>query len=163
MFIISVSHTVADLMSLMSSEISQDTGSAFQKAQSAALQIIDFAGLLGNLEPVTFLTTTGEEAKVEDSRDLKKRPTDITFIKFNCFLDGSQFDSRVTTVAPISFQFYLRLPQYIFDANSGVATSATVSKLSPSTNKVAISLTIVFGTTCDLPSTFFTPITKTTG
>lgn len=156
-FSLSGSHTVADLVPLISSEILQDTGSAFQEVQSTALQIIDFASLLGNLEPVIFLTSTGKEAKIEDPGDLKKRDEDITFIKFNCFLDGSQLDSRVTTIGPLSFQFFLRLPQYSFDAASGATISATVSKPPPSTNKVATSLSSRFGATSASPSTLFTP------
>ena len=125
--------------------------------------MIDFAILFGNLEIVIFLTSIGKEARVEDPVDLKKRDEDITFVKFNCFLDGSQLDSRVTTVAPLSFQFYLRLHQYTFDVASSVETPETISKPPPSTDKVSTSLDSLFDATDDSPSTLFTPTKKTTG
>ena len=42
----------------------QDTGVAYQGSQSVAMQIVNSAGFVENLEPLAFLTSTDKEAKI---------------------------------------------------------------------------------------------------
>ena len=59
-------HSVADLISLTSDEMPQDTSAAFQEAQSSAKSIIDTMLDVSNLEPLAFLTSSGKIAHVDD-------------------------------------------------------------------------------------------------
>ena len=119
-------YTVVDLIALVSGELPQDTGAAFQEDQSAAQLIVDKAILIDNLKPVDLLTSTGKVANVHDVTDLKSMSEDIAFLIFNCVVDGSVVDYRVTTANSLSFQFYLKLPQYIYDV--GTDTTSPVAK-----------------------------------
>ena len=85
-------HSVADLISLTSDELPQDTSAAFQEAQSSAKTIIDTMLDVSNLEPLAFLTSSGKIAHVDDVDSLADRPTDISFIRLRCVLDGSKLD-----------------------------------------------------------------------
>ena len=73
--------TVADLVSLVSGELSQDTGVAFQEAQSAAQVIVNKAIFIDNLDPVAFLTSIGKVSNIDDVTNLKSRSEYITFLR----------------------------------------------------------------------------------
>ena len=91
------SHTVADLISLVSDELPLGTGAAFQEAQTAAKLIVDKAVTYSNVEPLAFLTSTAKVVDFgDDITDLAKRPEDITFLIFRCVLDGATLDKRVS-------------------------------------------------------------------
>ena len=76
------SHTVADIIALVANELQLNTGAAFQEAQSAAKTIVDDTLQVENLEPLSFLSSTGKVLTVDDVDDLDKRPADFTFMKF---------------------------------------------------------------------------------
>ena len=116
------SHTVADIVAMVSNEIPIDSGAALQEAQSAA-QLI--AGSVLNpqfLEPVAFLTSTGNEANLGDPDDMENREVDITYVRFRCSMHGSSVDSRVVNAPDLSFHFCLRLPQHTYDEATGDIT-----------------------------------------
>ena len=119
---LATARTVVDLISMVSNVLPQDTGAAFQEAQSAAKMVMDNAILVSNLEPLVFLTLVGKVANIKDAIDLKSRPEDISFLRFNCVVNGAAIDSRVITVNPLSFQFSPKLPQYIYDITAYTAT-----------------------------------------
>ena len=146
-------HTVADLISLISGELPQDTGSAFQEAQSAAQAIVAKATLISNLEPTAFLTSTGKTVGVEDATDLENRPEDITYLRFNFFMNGESIDHRVKNVNPLSVYFYLKLPQYIYDVEAKTATPVIISQNPPVNNPVAKLLSSIFQASSTPPST----------
>ena len=118
-----VSHTVADMVALVSNELPLDTGPEFQEAQSAAQLIADGALQIDNLEPLTFLNSTGKSVQIDDVDDLDSRPSDITFIKCRCVVDRSITDNRITSATAISFQLCLRLLKYIYDINAKTTTN----------------------------------------
>ena len=45
-------------------------------------------------------------------------------------------DSEITTVNPLSFQFYLKLPQYIYDVSDNTATPVLKAISSPAPSSV---------------------------
>ena len=137
-------HTVADLISMVSNVLPQDTGAAFQEAQSAAKMVMNNAILVSNLEPLVFLTLTGKVTNIKDASDLKRWPDDISFLRFNCVVDGAAIDSRVVTVNPLSFQFSLKLPQYIYDITVDTFTPVVKVCITHVPNNVAKSLTNQF-------------------
>ena len=89
---------MADVVALMSSEIPIDTGSAFQKSQHAAKLIVDSVLSINFIDPVAWLTSSGDEVKIADPMDLKSRPVYIQYIRFRCQMHGSSVDARVITV-----------------------------------------------------------------
>lgn len=89
---IATAHTVADLISMVSNKFSQDTSAAFQEAQSGAQIVVDNAILVGNLEPLAFLTTTGKVANIVDATVLKSRPEGISILRFKYVVDGAAID-----------------------------------------------------------------------
>ena len=155
-----ISHTVADFIALVSGEIPQDTGVAFHEAQSSAQVIVDKAILIDNLEPVTFLTSTGNVAIIDDVTDLKSRSEDITFLRFNCVVNSSVIDYRATIFKPFSFQFCLKLPQYIYDIGKCTATPVAKATSLPVINPVSASLSNLFQANDTPPST---PINQSIG
>jgi len=44
---------------------------------------------------------------------VSERPEDLTYFPFQCDLDGSELDKRVTTAGEFSVHFCLRFPQHI--------------------------------------------------
>ena len=75
---------------------------------------------VSNLEPLAFLTSSGKITHVDDVNSLADRPTDISFIRLRCVLDGSKLDQRVDNAAPLSFHFCLRLPQSLYGVERSV-------------------------------------------
>ena len=75
-------HSVADVISLVSNEISLDTGAAFQEAQSVAKYVIENSLSITNLEPLAFLTSSGKLVNIDGVSDQKSRPEDIAFFSF---------------------------------------------------------------------------------
>ena len=123
---LATAHTVEDLIFMISNEFPQDTGASFQEAQSAAQIVVNNVLLVGNLEPLTFLTSTRKIANIEDGTKLKSRPEDISFLRSNCVVDGAAIDYRVTKVNPLSFQFCLKLLQCIYDVNANTAVTMRI-------------------------------------
>ena len=102
-------HSAADLVSLISGELPHDTGEAFQEATLDTQHISDSVIVISNLDPVAFLAHTGKEVAINDPVDLAARSEGITFLRFNCTVDASTIDGRVTQVNPLSFQFCIKL------------------------------------------------------
>ena len=168
-YILAASHTVTDIISLVSNELPQDTGAAYQESQSTAQTIINKANFLGNLDPVAFLSSTDKELKVvNDPSDLSTLPDDISFIWFTFILDAGTCDPRVVKVDPLLLQFSLKLPQYIYDVTAKTTNVITKAVSSPDKSSVAKSLVGLFssvGTTSTSSTrnkTPSTPITTTT-
>ena len=134
---LATAHTVADLISMVSNELPQDTSAAFQEAQFVAQMVMDNVLIVGNLEPIAFLSSTGKVANIEDAINLKNRPDDISFLRFNCVVDGAAMDSRVITVKPLSFQFSLKLPQYIYDVTADTSIPVVKACITPAPSTVA--------------------------
>ena len=106
--------------------------------------VMDNALLVSNLEHLVLLTSTGKIAKIDDAINLKCRPEDNFFLRFNCVVDGTEIDSRVITVNPLSFQFSLKLPQYIYNVTVNTATLVVKVCITPAPSTVAKSLTNLF-------------------
>ena len=94
-------YTVADLISIVSNELPQDTGAAFQEAQSTARSVNGNILLVGNLETLAFLISTGNVTNIEDASRLKSILDTISFLRLNCVVDGEAFDNRVTKDNPM--------------------------------------------------------------
>lgn len=58
------SHSVADVISLVSSKLLIDTGSTFRESSSASKLIVDSILSIGFLDLVTWLTSGGNEVKI---------------------------------------------------------------------------------------------------
>ena len=58
---------------------------------------------------------------------LKERPDDLTYFRFQCDLDGSEVDKRVTTAGEFNFQFRLRLPQHLFCVKDDTVETISMS------------------------------------
>ena len=129
---------------MVSNELPQDTGASFQEFQSAAQILLDNALLLGNLELLAFLTLVDKVAHIDNATILKSRPEDISFLRFNCVVDGATIDSRITAVNPLLFQFYLKLPQYIYNVSADTATPVLKASNTPAPSSIAKSLTNFF-------------------
>ena len=112
-------HTVADIVAMVTNEVPIDSGAALQEAQSTSKFIVESVLRLTFLDPVSFLTSAGNEAILGDPTDLKSRPSDITYIRFRCTMHGSFVDARVKNIAELSFHFCLQLPQHTYDEASG--------------------------------------------
>ena len=91
------SHTVADIVTMVTNEIPIDSGAALQEAQSASKFIVESVVHPSFLDPVAFLTSAGNEAKLGDPTDLTSRQSDITYVRFRCTMHGSSVDDRVKT------------------------------------------------------------------
>ena len=149
---LATARTVVDLISMVSNVLPQDTGATFQEAQSAAKMVMDNVILVSNLEPLVFLTLVGKVANIKDIIDLKSRSEDISFLRFNCVVNGAAIDSRVITVNLLSFQFSLKLPQYIYDITAYTATPVVKVCITPVPNNDAKSLTNLFQSVSTPPS-----------
>jgi len=113
------SHSVADVMALVASELPIDTGAAFQEAQAAAKLVTKGALDIDYLTPNAFLSSKGKELKFSPEAALADRPADITYFRFQCDLDGPAADGRIQTAGTLSFQYCLRFPQHIYHVNEG--------------------------------------------
>ena len=107
-------HNIADIMALVANEIPMDTGAAFQEAQSASKRITGDVFNIENLNPSAFLNSDGKNVKFTPTIRLSERPEDLTYFRFQCDLDGSELDRRVTTAGEFSFQFCLKFPKHLF-------------------------------------------------
>ena len=146
------SHTVADIISLVSQELPLDTGASYQASEAAAKSVIANVCKINILEPLCFLSSSGRTLAITDPDDLDARPDDITYLRVRCNLDGKVVDKRVNRAEPISFQFCLKLPQYLYDTNTkNVSPIAPISTQS----NTARSLSSCFAatTTPSTPST----------
>jgi len=83
-------HSTTDITALIAQEIPMDTGSSFQEAQAAAKFVTDEVVNICNLHP---------------SVKLSEKPENLTFFRFQCDLDGSTVDKRVTKAGDLSFQY----------------------------------------------------------
>ena len=120
-------HSIADIMALIANEVPMDTGAAFQEAQAATTKIMDEVFNVDNLHPSAFLNSDGKTVKFTPTVGLKERPDDLTYFRFQCDLDGSEVDKRVTTAGEFNFQFCLRLPQHLFCVKDDTVETISVS------------------------------------
>ena len=109
-------HSVADVISLVSTELHIDTSTAYQESQSASKNILDAVLNINNLEPVSFLTSTGATVSMLDFTDIEKLPTDVTFVKFRCNMDVATLDKRVKSAPKLKFLFCVKLLLYEYDS-----------------------------------------------
>ena len=147
------SHTVADLISLISHELPLDTGASFQAAELAANAIVTNICKVDHIEPVAFLNSAGTQVVISDPDDLDSRPADITFLRLRCTLDGAAFDKRITKVEPIVFQFCLSLPQHFYDTDDKTYEPITPIPASNRINTIARSVLGSFAAGETAPST----------
>ena len=120
-------HSIADIMALIANEVPMDTGAAFQEAQAATAKIMDEVFNVENLHPSAFLNSDGKTVKFTPTVGLKERPDDLTYFRFQCDLDGSEVDKRVTTAGEFNFQFCLRLPQHLFCVKDDTVETISLS------------------------------------
>ena len=99
------SHTVADIVAMVTNEIPIDSWAALQEAQSASKFIVESVLHPNFLDPVASLTSPGNEAKLGDPSDLISRQSDITYVRFSCTIHGSSVDDRVKTSRSYHFIF----------------------------------------------------------
>ena len=97
------SHSVADIISLVSNEIPLDTGADYQESQSVSKAIIDDIISVNNLEPLEFLTAGSKLVHIADGGDLESRPENVAYVRFRCNMDGVTVDKRVTRGASLYF------------------------------------------------------------
>ena len=86
-------YSVADVISLVSSEMPIDTRSTFQESQGISKLIVDSILNITVLDPFAWVTSEGHEVKIPDPDDLKTRPADIQYICFRCQMHGSSVDT----------------------------------------------------------------------
>ena len=115
-------HSVADLISLVSTELPLDTTAAYQEAQSASKDVLDSLIKIDHLEPLAFLNSSGASVSMTDFSDLEKRPSDVSYVRFRCSANGHLIDSRLVTSPDLSFSFCLKLPMYEYDDASKTAS-----------------------------------------
>ena len=60
------SHSVADVISLVSSELPLDTSSSFQEAQAASKLVVYSIFSIDNLDPLAFLDSRGASVSICD-------------------------------------------------------------------------------------------------
>ena len=108
-------HTVADVISLVSNELSLETGAEFQEAHFFVKSLMESCITIPYLEPLTFLNSAGKVKSIDNTSELGSRPDDITFFKLRCTVDGASVDKRIMSDCQSSFQFCLRLPQHTYD------------------------------------------------
>ena len=137
-------NSVADVISLVSTELPIDTSAAYQEAQSASKGILDSVLKISNLEPLAFSNSTGATMSMINFSDLEKRPADITFVKFRCNMNVATVDSRVVSAPKLSFIFCLKLPLYEYDSLTKIVTRLDTSSVPASITNVARSLSSCF-------------------
>ena len=156
-------HSVADVITLVSEELPHNTGAAFQESAATAKSMMDSILNIAHFEPIAFLTSTNKVVKISNPDDLDQRPDDISFLRFRCIADGTAIDNRVARADVLNFQFCLRLPQHIYDVKG--ETYKAVAPTTHSYGSTAGSLNTAFNsvaTTPGTPSTTGTHISPST-
>ena len=143
------SHSVAGVISLVSSELPLDTSSSFQEAQAASKLVLDSIVSIDNLEPLAFLDSRGASVSMSDFSDLEKRPSDVSFVRFRYNMNGQAVDGRVISTPDFFFSFCLKLPLHKYDTTSKTAMLVTTPSVSSNSGgtPVARKLFTVNGTT----------------
>lgn len=85
----------ANLISVVSQEISIDVTTTFMESTRAKENIISSIIDISNLTGLSFLYSDGKKAKNLASCDLKDRIGDLTYIKLRFTLDGSVVDTHI--------------------------------------------------------------------
>ena len=101
--------TAAELTAALSSELPISTVTALETAHQACLPISSAPLQVSNLHLRGFRNCRGNDVKIKNDF-LKNRPEDLLYAYFDCTIDPSQIDHRITQ-KPYSFSFCLRLPQ----------------------------------------------------
>ena len=81
---LATAQSVADVISVISSELPLETSSVFQAAQSTSKTILDSVIAIGNLELLTFLDSRGSTVSMNDFDDLDKHLEYKIFVLFHC-------------------------------------------------------------------------------
>ena len=90
------------------------------------------------LDPVAFLTAHNNTVDIDDPDNIVNRPDNISFMKFNCTMNGASQDACVTQADTPVFQFFLCLSRHLFD----------VAAITYSVVSVPFSTTKKLGTSC---------------
>ena len=102
-------HSVVNVISLVSNDLSLDNVAEFQEAQSVVKLIIESTLSIQNLESLAFFTSRNKVVKISKFTDLKSFPEDITFCWFRCIMNSSSVDKRVSVIPDLSFQVCMKL------------------------------------------------------
>ena len=120
-------HSIVDVISLVSNKLPIDTGAAFQESQEVAKMVMGSALRVENLHPSAFLNSEGKQLKFHPAAMLAERPEDLSYFRFQCELDGLTLDRRVIDTGEFSIQFCLALPQHLFHVKDGSVEEITSS------------------------------------
>ena len=112
-------HNASDLMAVISQEIPIDVTAALMESTRVKNKVIASMTDVENLSGIAFLLGSGQKAKNLDSWNLKHRIADLSYVKVVCCLDGQVKDMRIKQLA-INVQFCTKLPQAIYDSETGV-------------------------------------------
>jgi len=129
-------HSIADVIALVSNELPIDTGAAFQESQEVAKMVTRSALRVENLHPSAFLNSEGKQLKFHPAAKLAERPEDLSYFRFQCELDGLTLDRRVINAGEFSIQFCLALPQHLFHVNLFHVKDDSVEEITSSARKL---------------------------
>ena len=153
-------HSVADVTSLVLTELPMNTGASIQATQSAAKRVMGCLTNIKFLGPIGFINSTNKALQISDPLDLEKRPGDISFFRFCCTMDAASVDTRITHEGTLSFHFCLQFPQHVYDVNTNTISDATLTPVSVPNNCTSRSLTACFSANNGTPQS--TPLRTTT-
>ena len=103
-----LSHTIPNLIIIVSNDLPIDTTTLFMEASKVKKNIIRNVLNIHNLIGTSFLQSNGNTAKVPQSLDLKDRSTSMAYVQFIYVLDTTMVDTRILQ-PHATFQFYLKL------------------------------------------------------
>jgi len=118
-------HSIADVISLVSNNLPIDTSTAFQESQEVAKMVTGSALRVDNLHPSAFLNLEGKQLNFYPAAKLAERPDDLSYFRFQCNLDGLALDRRVINAGEFSIQFCLAL--HLFHVKDGSVEEITSS------------------------------------
>lgn len=107
-------HDTADLISFILAEMPIDITVVFMEPSKAKDDIISRITSIINLSGITFLHSSGNEAKYLGSEKINECIADLVYIKLFCHIDGKYMDVYILQAA-IDVQFCLKLPQSLYD------------------------------------------------
>ena len=120
-------HSIADLISVVSTEVPISTESALSmEANTVGEQIKHAAFQIKNLYGGEMYFLAGKKGvKSFKSAEPKIRPEDIAHIVFQCNIDANEIDARIKQeILPIKFS--LKLPQAMYNLSTTEVTSLSM-------------------------------------
>ena len=86
---------IPDLVTVISTELPLETTTSFTEVEVAKRNIVSHIYDVTNLYGVSFLTSTGSQAKTPAFIYNKDRTKDMDFIQISCTIDDHKIDKRV--------------------------------------------------------------------